>query len=171
MNREGWKQWQEITEGNEIARDVVETTGDPAKVELTPDRRVITADGYDLSYITVDITDAGRQGCAGPLQTRANFQISGKREDRRSGQRRCHGSDRQLQRKYKESVQWKGNGYCTVHGAGRFVYFDGIIRPGWKAQRQPYLRSKIPKIRNWPDMKHFRISKQKEVSFRNSRIK
>ena len=52
------------TEGNEIARDVVETTGDPAKVELTPDRRVITADGYDLSYITVDITDAGRQGCA-----------------------------------------------------------------------------------------------------------
>lgn len=64
------------TEGNEIARDVVETTGDPAKVELTPDRRVITADGYDLSYITVDITDA--DGRVVPTASnQVNFQISG----------------------------------------------------------------------------------------------
>ena len=64
------------TEGNEIARDVVETTGDPAKVELTPDRQVITADGYDLSYITVDITDA--EGRVVPTASnQVNFQISG----------------------------------------------------------------------------------------------
>lgn len=64
------------TDGNEIARDVVETTGDPAKVELTPDRQVITADGYDLSYITVDIMDA--DGRVVPTASnQVNFQISG----------------------------------------------------------------------------------------------
>lgn len=62
--------------GKEIARDVIETTGDPAKVKLTPDRQVITADGKDLSYITVDITD--EKGHVVPTaDNRVNFQISG----------------------------------------------------------------------------------------------
>ncbi|WP_056476676.1 Ig-like domain-containing protein [Bacillus sp. FJAT-25509] len=43
--------------GKEIARDVVKTANDAKKIDLSADRQVITADGYDLSYITVDVTD------------------------------------------------------------------------------------------------------------------
>lgn len=44
-------------QGNEIARDKVVTAGEAAQISLTADRTVIEADGYDLSYITVDIQD------------------------------------------------------------------------------------------------------------------
>jgi beta-galactosidase len=44
-------------DGKEWAKDVVVTAGEPAGMELTPDRDEITADGKDLSYITVRITD------------------------------------------------------------------------------------------------------------------
>ena len=43
--------------GNEIARDVVKTANEAKKINLSADRQVISADGYDLSYITVDIVD------------------------------------------------------------------------------------------------------------------
>ena len=33
------------------------TAGEPARLRLTPDRRVITADGQDLSFITVEVVD------------------------------------------------------------------------------------------------------------------
>ena len=33
------------------------TKGEPARLRLTPDRRVITADGQDLSFITVEVVD------------------------------------------------------------------------------------------------------------------
>ena len=33
------------------------TAGEPASLRLTPDRRVITADGQDLSFITVEVVD------------------------------------------------------------------------------------------------------------------
>ena len=33
------------------------TRGEPARLRLTPDRRVITADGQDLSFITVEVVD------------------------------------------------------------------------------------------------------------------
>ncbi|MFX3635382.1 MAG: Ig-like domain-containing protein [Candidatus Pristimantibacillus sp.] len=44
--------------GNVIARDKVVTAGVPAAVKLTADRAVITADGKDLSFITVDVVDS-----------------------------------------------------------------------------------------------------------------
>ena len=44
-------------QGEVIAYDKVVTAGEPAAVRLTADRSVITADGYDLSYVTVDIVD------------------------------------------------------------------------------------------------------------------
>ncbi|WP_066676877.1 Ig-like domain-containing protein [Clostridium septicum] len=43
--------------GQEIARDIVKTAKEAKKVNLTADRQVIEADGYDLSFITVDIVD------------------------------------------------------------------------------------------------------------------
>lgn len=44
-------------QGNIIARDKVVTAGTAAKLDAVPERSVISADGYDLSYITVDVQD------------------------------------------------------------------------------------------------------------------
>ena len=43
--------------GKEIARDSVTTAGEPARVHLTKEEHVITADGKDLSYIHYEIVD------------------------------------------------------------------------------------------------------------------
>ena len=43
--------------GKEIARDQVTTAGDAAELQAEADRSVISADGKDLSYITVDVAD------------------------------------------------------------------------------------------------------------------
>lgn len=45
-------------DGKEVARDSRTTTGEPVAVKLTADRQSISADGYDLSYVTVDAIDA-----------------------------------------------------------------------------------------------------------------
>ncbi len=45
-------------EGKVIAETKVETTGEPASVQLTPNRSAINADGEDVSVITVSVTDA-----------------------------------------------------------------------------------------------------------------
>ena len=39
------------------------TAGKPAALRLTPDRSVITADGQDLAYITVEVVDAEGRVC------------------------------------------------------------------------------------------------------------
>ena len=39
------------------------TAGKPARLQLTPDRRVITADGQDLSFITVEVVDKEGRVC------------------------------------------------------------------------------------------------------------
>ncbi len=63
-------------DGNTIAEDVIRTAGEAAQVRLTMDREVITADGQDLSYITVDITD--KDGNVVPTaDDNVKFQISG----------------------------------------------------------------------------------------------
>jgi beta-galactosidase len=43
--------------GKKWATDIVKTTGAPAKLLLAADRGVITADGKDLSFITVTVAD------------------------------------------------------------------------------------------------------------------
>lgn len=43
--------------GKEWATDVVKTTGEAVKLNASADRSVITADGRDLSFITVKVTD------------------------------------------------------------------------------------------------------------------
>lgn len=43
--------------GKEIAHDRIVTAGDAAMLNAYADRNVITADGKDLAYITVDVTD------------------------------------------------------------------------------------------------------------------
>ena len=49
--------------GNRAAEKVVRTAGKPAKLELTPDRNVIKADGDDISFVTVRMLDAEGNEC------------------------------------------------------------------------------------------------------------
>jgi beta-galactosidase len=51
LKAEGYKN------GKLVATDVVKTAGDAAKIKLSADRNTIHADGKDLSFITVKITD------------------------------------------------------------------------------------------------------------------
>ena len=44
--------------GKEILTSKVETTGQPATVQLAPHRATLAADGEDVSVITVQVTDA-----------------------------------------------------------------------------------------------------------------
>lgn len=60
----------------EVETKILKTAGDAAKIKLTADRKVILANGQDLSYITVEITD--NDGIFQPNATnRLNFKIDG----------------------------------------------------------------------------------------------
>ena len=62
--------------GAVIAETKVETTGEPAAVQLTPDRITINADGEDVSVVTVSVTDA--QGRLVPVAGNlVNFAVTG----------------------------------------------------------------------------------------------
>ena len=62
--------------GKVIAETKVETTGDAAKIILTPDRKTINADGQDVAVFAVSAVDA--QGRVVPLaQNKINFAIEG----------------------------------------------------------------------------------------------
>lgn len=62
--------------GNIIAEKEIHTAGDPYKIRLTPDRDIITADGKDLSFITVEVLDKDNNLC--PLsENLINFEIKG----------------------------------------------------------------------------------------------
>lgn len=63
-------------DGVEVARDSHRTTGEPVALRLTPDRSILNADGYDLSYVTVEAVDA--DGLAVPTADgMLHFEVSG----------------------------------------------------------------------------------------------
>ncbi len=63
-------------DGKPWAQDTVRTTGAASGLSLKPDRRTIGADGTDLSYVTVAITDA--KGATVPrTKNDVTFEISG----------------------------------------------------------------------------------------------
>jgi beta-galactosidase len=63
-------------DGKEVARYVVETTGQPVKLRLTPDRNALAADGCDAVPVTVEALD--EQGRPVPTANLAVvFEISG----------------------------------------------------------------------------------------------
>ena len=49
--------------GKQVAVDEVHTAGAPARIVLSPDRTTITADGDDLSFVTVRIEDKDGNLC------------------------------------------------------------------------------------------------------------
>jgi beta-galactosidase len=65
-----------INGDREVARSVLKTVGEPKGLRLTPDRRVLRADGQDLSFVTVEAVDA--QGLPQPnAEHQVRFSISG----------------------------------------------------------------------------------------------
>jgi beta-galactosidase len=62
--------------GREVARSAVETTGDPVRLEIEPDRRTLAGDGRDAEPLTVRAVDAaGRTVPTASLPV--DFEVSG----------------------------------------------------------------------------------------------
>jgi len=51
------------TNGERVAKKRINTAGEPAKIELIPDRVALHADGQDISFVTVRITDKDGNLC------------------------------------------------------------------------------------------------------------
>ena len=52
-----------LQNGRQVAESLLTTVGDAARIRLAPDHETLQADGQDLSYVTVEVTDkaGGRQ--------------------------------------------------------------------------------------------------------------
>jgi beta-galactosidase len=62
--------------GKKWATDTIKTAGEPARLKLEPDREEICADGRDLSFVTVTVTD--KDGWTAPrADNRIHFDIEG----------------------------------------------------------------------------------------------
>ncbi len=65
-----------VENGKEIESTILQTAGDVKRIKLTADRKEILANGQDLSYITVELTD--KNGVLQPNATnRLHFKIEG----------------------------------------------------------------------------------------------
>ena len=63
-------------DGKQWATDEVKTAGEPARLQLEPDRKKISADGKDLSFVTVTVTD--KNGVTAPRADHGlHFEIQG----------------------------------------------------------------------------------------------
>ncbi|UGU16195.1 DUF4982 domain-containing protein [Sinomicrobium kalidii] len=63
-------------EGKEVLVKEIKTAGKPAQIKLEADRKTISADGKDLSFVTVSIVDV--EGNIAPTATnRIDFELSG----------------------------------------------------------------------------------------------
>ncbi|MBU2881732.1 DUF4982 domain-containing protein [Psychrosphaera sp. B3R10] len=63
-------------QGKVVAEKTIHTAGNAAKLSLTPDRTEIDADGYDVSYITVEVQD--KNGNMVPnADNKIQFNVSG----------------------------------------------------------------------------------------------
>jgi beta-galactosidase len=86
--------------GKEIATNLVETTGAPAAVKLTPDQCLVNADGEDVSMVMVSVVDA--QGRIVPVaDNEVSFEVtpSGAILGVGNGDPSSHEADKATQRK------------------------------------------------------------------------
>ncbi len=63
-------------DGNPVSEKEIHTAGEPHHLELSADKKVITADGKDLSYITVSVVDKDGNLCPNAAN-QLNFEVSG----------------------------------------------------------------------------------------------
>jgi beta-galactosidase len=59
-----------------VAEQQINTAGEPAAIRLTADRTAISADGYDLAYVTVEIVDRDGNLCPW-ADNNVKFTVSG----------------------------------------------------------------------------------------------
>lgn len=65
--------------GEEIARDSIETTGKPHKIKLIPEKSIVSADGLDLAFIRAAVLDDnGRTVTNVPVEISAELNGAGK---------------------------------------------------------------------------------------------
>jgi beta-galactosidase len=65
-----------LKDNKEIESTILKTAGDPAKIELIADRNNIIADGQDLSFVTIEVTD--KNGIVHPnAENLLQFKIEG----------------------------------------------------------------------------------------------
>jgi beta-galactosidase len=65
-----------VADNTEIESTILQTSGDAAKIKLTADRKEIFADGQDLSFITIEVTD--KDGILQPnASNRLHFKVEG----------------------------------------------------------------------------------------------
>jgi beta-galactosidase len=65
-----------VMDNKELETTILQTSGNAAKIKLIPDRTKITADGQDLSFITIEVTD--KDGKLQPnAQNQLQFSING----------------------------------------------------------------------------------------------
>ncbi|HUB25719.1 MAG TPA: beta-galactosidase GalA [Tepidisphaeraceae bacterium] len=91
--------------GQVVATDTVETTGDPAAIQLSADRSAISADGRDVSVITVSATDS--QGRRVPTAMNLiSFSLTGPGRiiGVGNGDPACHEADVCMDGKWKRSL-------------------------------------------------------------------
>ncbi|KAL3432095.1 glycoside hydrolase superfamily [Aspergillus tetrazonus] len=62
--------------GSKWATDTVKTAGEPTQLRLTPDRAQITADGEDLSFVTLEVLD-GKGNVVPEAKNLIHFEVSG----------------------------------------------------------------------------------------------
>ncbi|MCG6190614.1 beta-galactosidase GalB [Maribellus maritimus] len=67
--------------GNPVAEQEIHTAGKPHHLELSADREVISADGKDLSYVTVSVVDKDGNLCPN-ADNQLSFEVSGAGEFR-----------------------------------------------------------------------------------------
>lgn len=66
-------------DGEEIARDSLETTGKPAEIKIIPEKKQVAADGMDLAYVRIEIRDAdGRLVTAHAVEVSVEVSGAGK---------------------------------------------------------------------------------------------
>lgn len=65
-----------VENGMERDTAMLQTAGEPAKIKLSPDRKLLKADGQDLCFVTVDITD--NKGIQHPVAANSlHFSVKG----------------------------------------------------------------------------------------------
>jgi len=106
------------TGGREVARFAVETTGDPAGIQLVPDRPSLAGDGWDAQPVTVQVVDT--QGRVVPTASSSvKFEISGPGAiiGLNNGDPTCHESE-------------KGAQHSVFHGLAQVILQSGYAGSG-----------------------------------------
>jgi beta-galactosidase len=125
--------------GNVIAETKVETTGDAAQIQLTPDRKTINADGEDVAVFTVAALDA--QGRVVPVaQNKIAFAIegAGKILGVGNGDPSCHEPDTFAPQSPVRYIavndwRWKVGEFSTRRGASTPEFAPDFDDSSWSA--------------------------------------